>query len=165
MEDGREAPPRYRIEPLTLDEYEKCGNIWNMKDNPYTEVFREEIESGNRSVYIYKIDGAFIAECALVREKNDPDYTRRGVRVYLSRLIVKKAHRRQGIGGRLLAFMLQKAAELGYREVSVGVDKDNAAALALYRKYGFDEVLYEGADEAGAYYKLLKRLPPSPLLH
>ena len=36
--------------------------------------------------------------------------------------------------------------------------------LALYRKYGFDEVLYEGADEAGAYYKLLKRLPPSRLL-
>lgn len=155
MPDTEDA---FKIERLRLEEYEKCGNIWNMADSPYTEPFRREIETGNRIVYIYKAGGAFIAECALVLDKDDPDYTRPGTRIYLSRLIVKKEYRRQGIGGRLLGFMIQRAKEMGYREISIGVDKDNQAALRLYQKYGFSEVLFEGVDEAGGYYKLLKRI-------
>ena len=38
------------------------------------------------------------------------------------------------------------------------VDKDNENALHLYRKYGFTEVLFDGADEDGEYYKLMKRI-------
>lgn len=42
--------------------------------------------------------------------------------------------------------------------MTIGVDKDNVNALHLYRKYGFTEVLFEGADEDGEYYKLMKIL-------
>ena len=34
--------------------------------------------------------------------------------------------------------------------------KDNENALHLYRKYGFTEVLFDGADNDGEYYKLMK---------
>lgn len=148
----------YTIERLSLDEYEKCSSIWNMAKNPLTEPFRREIEANNRIVYIYKINSGFIAECALVLEMQDPDYTIPGKRIYLSRLIVKKGCRNQGIGGRLLEFMIQKAKEMGYHEISIGVDRDNKNALHLYQRYGFNEVLFEGEDEAGEYYKLLKRV-------
>ena len=50
------------------------------------------------------------------------------------------------------------AKETGYSEMTIGVDKDNVNALHLYRKYGFTEVLFEGADEDGEYYKLMKIL-------
>ena len=47
---------------------------------------------------------------------------------------------------------------MGYKEISIGVDKDNTAALHLYRKKGFTTVIFDGADEYGKYYKLLKVL-------
>lgn len=130
-----------------------------MAKSPLTETFRQQIAAGNRIVYIYKINSDFIAECDLVLDKQDPDYTIPGRRIYISRMIVKKNCRNQGIGSRLLEFMLQKAKEMGYHEISIGVDKVNERALHLYRKYGFNEVLFEGEDEAGEYYKLLKRYP------
>lgn len=146
------------IEPLDVKEYHKCSNIWNMKVQPLAEKWREEIISGNRQVFIYKINGEFIGEGALVFDTGDPDYTIPGRRVYVSRMIVKKEYRNRGIGSEILEFLIKKAKESGFSEMTIGVDKDNINALHLYRKYGFTEVLFDGADENGEYYKLMKRL-------
>lgn len=129
-----------------------------MKKQPLAEKWHEEIISGNRLVFIYKINGRFIGEGALVLDNGDPDYTIPDRRIYVSRMIVKKEYRGRGIGSEILAFLIEKAKSMGYSEMSLGVDKDNVAALSLYRKYGFDEVIFDGADEYGEYYKLLKKL-------
>ena len=47
---------------------------------------------------------------------------------------------------------------MGYSEMTIGVDKDNTNALHLYRKHGFTEVLFDGADDDGEYFKLMKRI-------
>lgn len=47
---------------------------------------------------------------------------------------------------------------MNFEEMTIGVDKDNLNALHLYRKFGFNEVLYDGEDECGAYFKLMKRI-------
>ena len=146
------------IEPLSIEDYHKCSNIWNMKAQPLAEKWREEIVSGKRQVFIYKINGDFIGEGALVFDTGDPDYTIPDRRVYVSRMIVKKEYRNRGIGSEILEFLIKKAKESGFSEMTIGVDKDNVNALHLYRKYGFTEVLFEGADEDGAYYKLMKRI-------
>lgn len=149
---------KYSIGPLDIKDYHKCSNIWNMKTQPLTEKWREEIASGNRQVFVYKINGKFIGEGALVFDTGDPDYTIPDKRVYVSRMIVKKEYRGQGIGSEILTFLIEKAKEMGFDEMSIGVDKDNTAALHLYRKFGFTEVLFDGADEDGEYYKLMKSL-------
>ncbi len=146
------------IEPLKLEDYHKCSNIWNMKSQPLTDTWREEIASGNRLVFIYKINGEFIGEGALVFDAGDSDYTIQNQRVYVSRMIVKKEYRNRGIGSEILEFLIRKAKDMGYSEMTIGVDKDNANALHLYRKYGFTEVLFDGADEDGEYFKLMKRI-------
>jgi ribosomal protein S18 acetylase RimI-like enzyme len=146
------------IEPLKLEDYHKCSNIWNMKTQPLTEKWREEIASGNRLVFVYKINGEFIGEGALVLDTGDPDYTISGQRVYVSRMIVKKEYRGRGIGSEILKFLINKAKEMGFVEMTIGVDKDNENALHLYRKHGFTEVLFDGADKDGEYYKLMKRI-------
>ncbi len=79
-------------------------------------------------------------------------------RIYLSRLIVKNEYRSKGIGGILVDFMIEEIRKMGYKEISIGVDKDNTAALHLYRKKGFTKVIFDGANESGEYYKLLKVL-------
>ena len=73
-------------------------------------------------------------------------------------MIVKKENRNRGIGSEILEFLINKAKEMGFSEMTIGVDKDNENALHLYRKYGFTEVLFDGADKDGEYYKLMKRI-------
>jgi len=146
------------IESLSPEDYHKCDNIWNMKSQPLTDKWFEEIKSGNRLVFIYKVNGEFIGEGALVLDAGDPDYTISGKRIYVSRMIVKKEYRNRGIGSDILEFLIAKAKEMGFSEMTIGVDKDNINALHLYRKYGFTEVLFDGADEDGEYYKLMKRI-------
>lgn len=160
-QDIREVLANYAnivIEPLNPEDYHKCSNIWNMKSQPLADKWYNEIVSGNRIVYIYKINGEFIGEGALVFNTGDADYTIPNKRVYVSRMIVKKEYRNRGIGGEILKFIIAKAKAMGYSEMTIGVDKDNTNALKLYRKNGFDEVIFEGADKDGEYYKLMKRM-------
>jgi len=146
------------IEPLEAEDYGKCSNIWNMKIQPLTDKWLEEIKSGNCLVFVYKINGEFIGEGALVIDAGDPDYTLPGRRIYVSRMIVKKEYRNRGIGSEILTFLIEKAKEMGYSEMTIGVDKDNVNALHLYRKFGFTEVLFDGADKDGEFFKLMKTI-------
>ncbi len=154
----KEDKMAHTIELLNPEEYSKCSNIWNMKAQPLAGKWLDEIKSGNRLVFIYKINGEFIGEGALVFDTGDSDYTIPDRRVYVSRMIVKKEYRNRGIGSEILAFLIEKAKTLDYSEMTIGVDKDNANALHLYEKHGFTEVLFDGADKDGEYFKLMKRI-------
>ena len=149
---------KYTIEKLDIKDYKKCNNIWNMKKCEFTEKFRHEIETGNRVVFIYKLNGEFIGEIAYVLDMNDNDYTIPNRRIYISRLIVKKEYRNQGIGGILIDYILEEIKKLGYQEATIGVDKDNTPALHLYQKKGFTDILFDGKDEYGEFYKLMKEI-------
>ena len=147
------------IRRLTLDEFPKCGNIWDMeRHRELAARFLSELRSGNRLTWVYEEGGQFLGEISLVLNKDDPDYTIPGRRIYVSRLIVRKENRRQGIGKTLVEYAVSCAAEMGYSELSIGVDMDNYGALRLYTGLGFREILFLGEDEDGKYFKLLKRL-------
>lgn len=107
---------------------------------------------------MYKQNGEFIGEIAYVFDMHDNDYTIANQRIYLSRLIVKKERRRNGIGGILIDFIIEQIRDMGYNEITIGVNKDNIAALHLYQKKGFTTILFDGADEYGEYFKLMKTL-------
>jgi ribosomal protein S18 acetylase RimI-like enzyme len=128
------------------------------KQKRLADQFYRELVNGNRRTLVYVREGAYIGEISLVFDMNDSDYTRKGRRVYLSRLIVKEEFRNQGIGGTLADFLIDYARESGYQELTVGVDLDNPIAIKLYLKKGFTCVLYQGEDAYGAYQKLLKVL-------
>ncbi|WP_414049591.1 GNAT family N-acetyltransferase [Macrococcus animalis] len=150
---------QYQIKQLNLDEFELCENIWSKKENPeMIQTFYNQIASGNRLTFIYTENDEFIGEGSLVFSHHDGDYTIPNQRVYLSRMIVKEDYRNRGIGGEILDYLIDYAKDLGYEEISLGVDTDNLNARHLYEKKGFTEVLFEGEDEYGEYVKLLKRL-------
>ena len=147
------------IELLQIEEYSKCNNIWDMeKQSELADIFYDELLNGNRITYVCKDGNEFIGEISLVKEMNDSDYTIPNHRVYVSRLIVKKECRRKGIGKMLVEFITNKAKELGYIEMSIGVDLNNYPALKLYVDAGFNKVIYIGEDEQGKYVKLMKAI-------
>lgn len=85
-------------------------------------------------------------------------HTIKGIRVYLSRLIVKEIHRNKGIGTVLCNYIFDYCKKLGYKEMSLGVNLDNYGAIKLYHGLGFKEILLVDKDEYGEYVVLLKKL-------
>ena len=149
----------FEIIELSPAEFEKCGNIWNMKrQEKLAKQFYGELISGHRITYVYNEDDEFIGEISLVFDTNDLDYTMDGRRIYVSHLIVKPEKRRKGIGKRLVEYATDKAKEMGYSEMSIGVDLNNYSALKLYADSGFDKILFIGEDHQGKYVKLLKEI-------
>lgn len=124
------------------------------------EKWQKETLDGERIIFAFEQEGRLLGEGSLVLTNDDPDYTIANKRVYLSRLVVNEDNRRSGIGNALVVFLTEEAKKMGFTECSVGVNKDNEPALELYKKHGFDTVIFDGEDEYGAYYKLLKTLSP-----
>ena len=144
---------------LDLSDFDKCGNIWDMqKQGELAARFLREMREGIRTTYIYRIDGDYIGEISIVTDAGDPQYTIPDRRLYVSRLIVKDEYRRQGIGKKLVDFIVRNAQQEGYRELSIGVDLDNYPALRLYAQMGFDRIVHIGEDEYGRFVKLIKEL-------
>lgn len=144
----------YTIEKLELEEYVKSNNVWDMKACPFTEQFKKQIACGNRDAYLMKCNDKYIASCDLVYDYGD--YTDSN-KIYLSRLIVKKEYRNQGIGQELLKYMISLCKEKGYQQITVGVDTDNENAIHIYKKEGF-EIYETDYDEYGKYHKMLLTL-------
>lgn len=149
----------YSIERLRSEDFHLCSNIWNMERNrSLADRFYSELISNNRITFVCNMEGAFVGEVSLVYDMHDDDYTISGQRIYLSRLIVKRECRRQGIGTALSNHVFRYAKECGYTEISLGVDLKNYAALKLYHNLGFSKIILVDKDDQGQYLKLLKRL-------
>ncbi len=148
----------YEIVQIGIEEYSECNNIWDMKKCPFIDKFKKQIIAGERLVYIYKINNEFVGEGDLVINVDDSDYFIPNQRIYVSRMIVKKEYRNQGIGGIILDYLIEQAKAKGYKEMALGVDIDNYSAIHLYKKKGFTTLIKEDEDEYGRFYKLLKEL-------
>lgn len=147
------------IQQLTPENYHKCGNIWDMAAHQdLAKKWYDQLASGNRIIYVYAGDGEYVGEVSLVIDSGDPDYTLEGRRIYLSRMIVKPGRRNNGIGTRLLHHAVSQAKQMGYAEISVGVDIANIGARWLYEKNGFTTIIRLDEDSAGKYVKLVKHL-------
>lgn len=150
----------FEIVKLKLEDFEKCGNIWDLKENEkFTQNIYNELKSGNRLTFIYKDkkSGDFLGEISIVFDKGEL-YTIKNTRMYLSRLIVKDTCRNEGIGTVLCNYIFEYCKNLGYKEMTLGVNLDNYGAIKLYQKLGFKEILLVDKDEYGEYIVLLKKL-------
>ena len=144
---------------LDIKNFDKCNNIWNMEKNKeLKDRFYNELLSKNRMTFVYTKDEEYIGEISIVFNKNDEDYSIPGIRLYVSRIIVKKEFRGRGYGKKLMKHIIEYAKKQGYSELSLGVNLDNYIALKLYVELGFDKIQYIGEDNDGKYVKLIKRL-------
>lgn len=151
----------FEILKLQLKDFEKCGNIWDLNENKdFTQNIYHELKSGNRETFVYKDprSGKFLGEISIVFSDDKEIHTIKGIRVYLSRLIVKEIHRSKGIGTVLCNYIFDYCKKLGYKEMSLGVNLDNYGAIKLYHGLGFKEILLVDKDEYGKYVVLLKKL-------
>lgn len=58
---------------------------------------------------------------------------------YMSNIAVDKAYRGQGVAGRLMTALHERAVRRGLSFISLEVRPSNAPAIALYEKFGYKE--------------------------
>lgn len=55
---------------------------------------------------------------------------------------IKDGHHRQGLGSSLLADLIQRAKALGHHTIIAGISSDQAASVAIHKKFGFSEAAH-----------------------
>lgn len=99
--------------------------------SPWTrEMYLAELENRNVS-YCYLAsfgDGPAVGFCSFWRVLDE---------LHINNLAVLPDFRRQGVASELLAFVLDKGAQLGALRATLEVRRSNTPALMLYERFGF----------------------------
>lgn len=98
--------------------------------------FEDHTESGLPIYVAVTAEGVVTGWSALNRYHDRPGFRFTSE----NSVYVHAGHRGLGIGGRLLAPLLQRAGELGLRCVVAGIDAENQASLRLHSRHGFVQV-------------------------
>ena len=130
---ARAASPAYSIRRAAIaDDLEDVGALQRQTfTNPWgAEAIRWELENTDVArLYVMRApDGTLVAYCACWIVFDE---------LHINSLAVDVARRRQGLGGELLAFVLDEAARAGATSATLEVRSSNVAARRLYERVGF----------------------------
>jgi ribosomal protein S18 acetylase RimI-like enzyme len=105
------------------------------------------------------IDGGFPVGAAWYRlfARDRPGYGFVDERTPELAIAVVPSARGKGVGSALLEALLDRARNEGYQAISLSVDRNNAGAIELYERHGFERV-----DEEDDSVTMLAHLQPSP---
>ncbi len=99
---------------------------------PWTRgIFHDCLRVGYRCDVLEDEAGNFLGYCILAVALDE---------AHILNLCVATGLRGQGMGGRMLDYLLVRAREAGCRRIFLEVRPSNAAALALYRGRAFQEL-------------------------
>lgn len=114
----------------------------NWRDAPWAEPqFAAYIEAGKAEFWYARIGLRVVGRIYLFWELPDAgaaDGVRRG---YLCNLHVPERYRGRGIGSALLEAAARRARELGFAELTLGVEPGNTSNVRLYERMGFVNTL------------------------
>jgi ribosomal-protein-alanine N-acetyltransferase len=97
-----------------------------------TEMFWNELAQGDSRTYVVAVEGEEIVGYAGLAAMPDE--------AYVQTLAVAPSHQRRGLGSTLLTALLDDARRRGLDGVGLEVRVDNAAAIALYERFGFQGI-------------------------
>ena len=150
------------LRPMTAAELSALTALFDYNDVPAMIAENTRlIESGDFSIYLLFEHGTLIGEIHITWRSDDPLAAIGGQRAYLSAFRIREERQGLGYGQYLLREVIRLIEEAGYREITIGVEEDNARAKHLYRKFGFTEFVerrsecYQG--DAYEYDLLLRR--------
>lgn len=97
------------------------------------------ITSGEFTIFLLFEDDALIGELHVTWRSDDSQLAVDGQRAYLSAFRIREDKQGHGFGQFLLREVIRRIEGAGFREITVGVEDDNARAKHMYAKAGFTE--------------------------
>lgn len=114
------------IEPVTELERALFDDAWS------PEMFWNELaQGGSRTYVVLTAEDRVVGYAGLAAMPDE---------AFVQNIAVAPDHQRRGHGAKLLAALLADAKERGLDRVGLEVRVDNAAAIALYERFGFRPV-------------------------
>jgi ribosomal protein S18 acetylase RimI-like enzyme len=115
---------------------------WNGDFRHFRRLFRqayEDMRLGSRQLLLLEspTTGEVIGQIFIQWNSSDPRYADGCRRGYLYALRVKPSHRDRGLGTRLLDAAEEELMRRGMNTASIGVEKNNPRARALYERQGY----------------------------
>jgi len=94
------------------------------------EVFFEELASATRTYFVSEWEGRITAYGGIMLVAGE---------AHVMTIAVTPDHRRRGEGTRMLLTLVDAAVERGASALTLEVAVSNVGAIALYRRFGFEE--------------------------
>ena len=99
------------------------------------------LKNKESDIYVLFDGDRLVGELRAMYMSDDRRLAIPGIRAYLYAFRVHESVQGKGYGQFLLSSVIRRLAEDGYREFTVGVEDDNAKAIHIYRRFGFDELV------------------------
>lgn len=127
---------------INLEELDKLKNLYKYENfEEFKNQITDEISNGIKDIYIITENEGLIGEIKVAYKSDIPNQTIPNIRVYLSAFRVHKDYQNQGLGQKLLKYVISELENKGVTEFTVGVENDNKKAKHIYEKYDFTEII------------------------
>lgn len=97
------------------------------------------MENGMIDIFALFLGDGLVGELRVKYDDRDHRFAEKEKRAYLYAFRVQEEYQGKGFGSFLLETVLNILCQKSYREVTVGVEDDNAKAYHIYQKHGFSE--------------------------
>lgn len=150
---------------ISKEEFEKLNSLFPSNEemwSKYKEKRLKQFENKEIDVFIIEQNNEIIAEITVNYINHDlQTETIPNKRVYLEAFRVDKKYQGQGLGQKLINYVIECLRKVGYTEFTIGVEEDNEIAKHIYFKLGFIEEIDKGHGnefDPSEYTLYLKRL-------
>lgn len=131
---------RLTVRPIEAQELRQLTALFDYNDVPAMIAENARlIESGDFSIYLLFEGNDLVGEIHVTWRSDDPLAAVEGQRAYLSAFRIHESRQGVGFGQFLLCKIIDIIKGAQYREITIGVEDDNARAKHLYHKFGFTE--------------------------
>lgn len=126
------------VRKLKTSELPILTELFNYKDvDDMIAENTHNIENGTIDIFTLFDDAKLIGELHVKYDNEDKDFAEKGKRAYLFAFRVHKDYQGKGLGSYLLETVIDELSNIGYHELTVGVEDDNSRARYMYEKHGF----------------------------
>lgn len=127
---------------INLEELDKLKNLYKYENfEEFKKQVIDEISNGIKDIYVIAENENLIGEVTVTYKSDIPNETIPNIRVYLSSFRVHNDYQGQGLGQKLLKYVISELENKGITEFTVGVEDDNENAKHIYEKFDFTEII------------------------
>ena len=133
---------------ISLEELDKLKNLYAYENfEEFKKLIINDISNGIKNIFVIEENKNLIGEITVTYKSDSPNETIPNIRVYLSAFRVHNDYQNQGLGQKLLKYVILELENKGVTEFTVGVENDNNEnAKHIYEKFDFTEIIDRGEE-------------------
>ena len=119
------------IKDMSLEHLENIKDVLNSEFDDFWNynILKEELNSQNSCYIVALLNNEIVGFAGIKFIVNEAD---------IMNIVTKKTFRNKGIGKLLLENLIQLAKSLNLTSITLEVNEENAPAIHLYKKFGFE---------------------------